>query len=172
MSGLPPIARRGFLGATLGGGLLAGLPLRAAGATHVLIVHDPAIPASRAFAVAAAARGATLAATEGEAVRIARDIGLRLRPDRIAGLTGYADFLLFADALRETGYRIAGHGFHGGDHRCHGALADCARLLETSGAAWPEALAEVVIGVGRAMRRPVPRRTGILVSWIAVPRAI
>ena len=172
MSVLAPIGRRGFLSATLGGGLLAGLPLRAAGATHVLIVHDPAIPASRAFAVAAAARGATLAATEGEAVRIARDVGLRLRPDRIAGLTGYADFLLYADALRETGYRIAGHGFHGGEHRCHGALAECAPLLAASGTAWPEALAEGVIGVGRAMRGPAPDRAGMLVSWIAVPRPV
>jgi len=171
MSVLPRIGRRGFIGGGLGLSLGVATRVSAAQAGTPLIVHDPAVPASLAFAAAAEARGARLAPTGGEAVRIARDIGMRLRPARVAGLTGYADFLLFADALREAGYRIEGGGFHGADHRCHGALAGCAPLLAASGDAWPEALADLVVGGRRAMRGALaPLRAGMLVSWIAVER--
>jgi hypothetical protein len=58
---------------------------------------------------------------------------LFLRSQRVAGLTGYADFTVLTDIARVAGYRLRFHGYHAGESTL---LVNCRVVTDALGADW------------------------------------
>ena len=89
----------GAAGAALGGGRL--------------VVHDPAIPASRSLALAH--RDARLVALTGDRVHFWSD-ALAGRPASIAGVTRWSDLVIARGVAAEHGLRLRAETRHGALH--------------------------------------------------------
>jgi hypothetical protein len=102
-----PDRRTVLLGSALAAGAASPALARAAGAVGApaLALFEPSRPEARAFAEGRRASGALPVALTGDRVRLARRLFGQLRPRSAAAMTGYADFLLLAEAAREHGYR-------------------------------------------------------------------
>lgn len=143
MSGL---SRRGFLAsAAMASAALAGG--RAEAATLPLLLHDPALAAGRRFAARAQNLGGQAVALHGDRVR-QMQVLLAHSPAAIFAVTRRSDELLVGEIAAEAGYRRMALVRHEKGHimaNCGSAGAAVARLAHLSGAAWPEAFAELAL---------------------------
>ncbi|MFC3444112.1 hypothetical protein ACFOKF_23490 [Sphingobium rhizovicinum] len=166
MSGL---SRRGFLASAAGASAaLAGG--RADGATLPLLLHDPELSAGRRFAARAHYLGGQAVALEGDRVRQMRAL-LAISPAAIFAVTRRSDELLVGEIAAEAGYRRVALVRHDrGGVTAKRALdgAAVARLAHLSGAAWPEAFAELALDkIGECAVAPDSRVMPAF-SWVMI----
>lgn len=166
MSGL---SRRGFLAsAAIASAALAGG--RAEAATLPLLLHDAELAAGRRFAARAQHLGGKAVALDGDRVRQLQAL-LAASPAAIFAVTRMSDELLIGEIAAEAGYRrtaLVRHDKGRMTAHCESDDAAVARLAHLSGAAWPEAFAEMALDkVGQCAVAPDGRVMPAF-SWVMV----
>lgn len=169
MSGNATVSRRGLIMASGGVALVgvAGLGMRAlssapAGATAgALAFVDPSIRQSRAFGEAFTT---TVQLGSEDPVRLWR--ALTTPPRMVAGITGWADYLMMRQIAQEAGLRVRHEARHdAGSHRLRIGDGALVPTLVAAGGQWPAAVALAIAGtLGRPVAdQPADART--LFSW-------
>lgn len=166
MSGL---SRRGFLAsAAVASAALAGG--RADAATQPLLLYDPDLPAARRFAARIQHLGGQAMALDGNRVRQMQAL-LAISPAAIFAVTRRSDELLVGEIAAEAGYRRMALVHHEKGRliaNCASDGAAVARLAHLSGAAWPEAFAELALDkVGQCAVAPDSRVMPAF-SWVMI----
>ncbi|MBT0670813.1 hypothetical protein HT136_20815 [Novosphingobium profundi] len=139
-----------------------------------LLVHDAALPVTRAFAARAQALGTPAIALQGDPIRQARQL-LGQRPMAIFGMTRASDHLLFTEVAREMGYeelvRITHRAGCLGETRCREGAEAFAALARANAPLWPEAFAELALGaVPQCGTRRGIDAGGSSFSWVLRPK--
>jgi len=173
--------RRGLMAGALAVPTLAGLASwRWQHGEDSVLLHDATLAAGRRFAEAGRAAGGRMLALGRDPIRLAQEVS-RERPALIAGLSSYADALLFEEAAAEQGFvRVAsinGHPARCLSADCHSGWNSLARLVESAGPAWVEALATYAAKPGRGVEALspaiAPRHSdrGQVFGWVMTRRA-
>lgn len=150
------LSRRGFLAsaAVASAALVGG---RAEAATSPLLLHDAQLAAGRRFAAHVQYLGGQAVALEGDRVRQMQAL-LGSAPAAIFAVTRRSDEMLIGEIAAEAGYRRIALVHHAKGHMTANCASDgtaVARLAHLSGAAWPEAFAELALGkAGRCTVAP------------------
>jgi hypothetical protein len=165
------LSRRGFLAsAAVASAALAGG--RAEAATVPLLLHDPELMAGRRFAARAHYLGGQVVALEGDRVRQMQAL-LATSPVAIFAVTRRSDELLIGEIAAEAGYRrmaLVRHEKERMTANCGSDGAAVARLAHLSGAAWPEAFAELALDkAGHCAVAPDSKMVSAL-SWVMIRR--
>ncbi|MBU0931853.1 MAG: hypothetical protein KJ585_07630 [Alphaproteobacteria bacterium] len=166
MSGL---SRRGFLASAVvaSAALASG---RAEAATVPLLLHDPELSAGRRFAARAQWLGAQSVALAGDRVRQMQAL-LVSAPAAIFAVTRRSDELLVGEIAAEAGYRsmaLVRHDKGRMTANCASDGAAVARLAYLSGAAWPEAFAELALDKAGQCAAASESLTMPAFSWVMV----
>jgi hypothetical protein len=166
MSGL---SRRGFLAsAAVASAALAGG--RAEAATVPLLLHDAQLAAGRRFAAHAQYLGGQAVALAGDRVRQMQAL-LVSAPVAIFAVTRRSDELLVREIAAEAGYHrmaLVRHDKGRMTANCASDGAAIARLAHLSGAAWPEAFAELALDKADQCAAASDSRTMPAFSWVMV----
>ncbi len=163
------LSRRGFLAsAAVASAALAG---GRADATAVpLLLHDAQLAAGRRFAARAQLLGVQPVALAGDRVR-QMQVLLGSAPVAIFAVTRRSDELLVGEIAAEAGYRrmaLVRHDKGGMTATCGSDGVAVARLAHLSGAAWPEAFAELALDkAGQCASAPDSEMMPAL-SWVMV----
>ena len=133
-----------------------------------VLLFDPTLGAGRRFADAGRAAGATVLALDGDPVRTTQGL-LGKAPALLAGIGRHADALLVEEVALEAGYTsialLHGIGVRCTASSCRPGWQPVARMAQSAGPHWPEALATFAVRPDGAQDRPrgvpapqVPRR--------------
>lgn len=163
------LSRRGFLAsAAVASTALAGG--RADAATVPLLLHDAQLAAGRRFAAHVQYLGGQPVALAGDRVRQMQAL-LVSAPAAIFAVTRRSDELLVGEIAAEAGYRrmaLVRHDKGRMNPNCASDSAVVSRLAYLSGAAWPEAFAELALDKAGQCAAASESLTMPAFSWVMV----